>query len=161
MIVLKQNPTKKQHYVPQVYLRGFSSDESKINAYWIDNNIDERYIPIESICRENYLYELRNDSNDLIATNHIEKCLSALEGMFSEYRIQLLNKAYITENYKTKCFFTSQEKVFWKLFIAIQMLRTPKVLNEAKIFSEDFFGESVKRNSASKNLLGQLFAFFE
>lgn len=161
VIVLKQNPTKKQHYVPQVYLRGFSSDKSKINAYWIDNNIDERYIPIDSICRENYLYELRNDSNDLIATNHIEKCLSALEGMFSEYRIQLLNKAYITENYKTKCFFTSQEKVFWKLFIAIQMLRTPKVLNEAKIFSEDFFGESLKRNSASNIVLGQLFPFFQ
>lgn len=77
------------------------------------------------------------------------------------YTVDNKTHTVITENYKTKCFFTSQEKVFWKLFIAIQMLRTPKVLNEAKIFSEDFFGESLKRNSTSNIVLGQFFPFFQ
>lgn len=160
---MKKKPTRKQHYVPQVYLKGFSNCGNMINAYWSDNNgiIKEKCVPIESICRENYLYELKNDSNELIAINYIEKCLSVIEGEFSEYRNILLKKAFNEKYKETKCFFSAEEKDFWTLYIGFQMLRTPNVLNEAKSFSRDYFGESLGGNLSDNIAILQCLPFLK
>ncbi len=111
---MKKKPTRKQHYVPQVYLKGFSNCGNMINAYWSDNNgiIKEKCVPIESICRENYLYELKNDSNELIAINYIEKCLSVIEGEFSEYRNILLKKLLMKNTKKQNVSFRRKKRIF-------------------------------------------------
>ena len=143
-------PTKKQHYVPQVYLKGFSSDEVHVyrNELNKDRIISSKLVPIESIFRKKYLYEIRDSNNSFVALNHVEKCLSALEGMFSAYRNKLSSKAFNKENYKTKCFFTAEEKTFWKLFVVLQMLRSPAVLEVARQFSAEHFGNSIPTNDA-------------
>ena len=123
--------TKKQHYVPQVYLRGFSTNNKQIWSYTIDSLDNGKYVPIESICRENYLYEVKDNEGNWLTPNWIEKILSKLEGMFAENLRRIEKKAFLTENYRTKCFLTKDEKVFWKLFVAIQMMRSPIVLHEA------------------------------
>ena len=38
---------------------------------------------------------------------------------------------FLKENYRTKSFLTTEEKTFWKLFVAVQMMRSPVVLREA------------------------------
>lgn len=160
---MKKKPTRKQHYVPQVYLKGFSNCGNMINAYWSDNNdiIKEKCVPIESICREKYLYELKNDSDELIAVNYIEKCLSVIEGKFSGYRNILLKKAFNEGNQKTKCFFSAEEKAFWILYIVIQMLRTPNVLNEAKSFSRECFGKYLSGNLSDNIAISQCLPFLK
>lgn len=126
-----KNITKKQHYVPQVYLRGFSNDNKQIWSYTIDSLDNGKYVPIKSICRENYLYEVKDDDGNWLAPNWIERVLSILERMFTDNLQGLKKKAFSKANYRTKSFLTTQEKNFWKLFVAMQLMRSPVVLHEA------------------------------
>ena len=123
--------TKRQHYVPQVYLRSFSKDKKHIWSCTIDPLKKGKCVPIESVCSEKYLYEVKDEAGNLIAPNWIEKNLSGVEGLFASNLKKIESKAFLKENYKTKCFLTTQEKTFWKLFVAIQMMRNPVVLDEA------------------------------
>ena len=67
---MSKNVTKNQHYVPQVYLRGFSKDyepgikapeKGGVYGYDLINRFQSLDVPIESVCRETYLYEIKND----------------------------------------------------------------------------------------------------
>lgn len=111
-----QNITKKQHYIPQVYLRGFSpeyndkSHEISCSGYTIycydltKTTQSYKPVPIKSVCYKNYLYEVTGDDGEIVLPNHLEKCFSALEKMFGTYRHILETKAFITENYTTNYF---------------------------------------------------------
>lgn len=147
---MMNKPTKKQHYVPQVYLRGFSSDEVFVIRNELESQciVSSKSVPIQSICREDFLYEIKDSEGSYIALNFIEKYFSALEAMFSIYREQLINKAFIKDNQRTKCFFTAEEKCFWKLYVVLQMLRLPKVLEVARQFSAEYFEDSLSTNEA-------------
>lgn len=141
MILPLNNITRKQHYVPQVYLRGFSPEYSRekelryptekhtIYCYKLGEKDQlKRAIPIKSICYEKNLYELQDDSGQFIIGNYFEHCFAELERMFGEYRRKLEAKAFIKDNLKTKCFLTKNEKVFWTTYIALQVLRSPQVI---------------------------------
>lgn len=155
-----QNPTKKQHYVPQVYLRGFSQDEKCVYSFDLKTELPTQPIPIESVCRENYLYEIKDGNNDFIYMNLMENILCGLEGRFADYRRRLKNKAFIKSNYKTRCFLTNQEKDFWKVFITTQMLRSPLVLGVAEQFTGEYFGDSLNENNARAIAIAQCLPFF-
>lgn len=156
-------PTKNQHYVPQVYLKGFSRDEVHVyrNELNGDRIVSSKFVPIESIFREKYLYEIKDSNNSFVALNHVEKCLSALEGMLSTYRNQLMRKAFNKENHRTKCFFTAEEKNFWKIFVVLQMLRSPAVLDVARKFSADYFSDSLSANDAYSIATQMCLPFFK
>ena len=68
-------PTKNQHYVPRVYLKGFSCDEVHVyrNELNEDRIVSSKLVPIESIFRKKYLYEIRDSNSSFIALNHVEK----------------------------------------------------------------------------------------
>ncbi len=165
--------TEKQHYVPQVYLRGFMPgylSASKTPSDTLNNSVyahkldddgwKQRLVPIRSICYSKNIYEVRNEENEIILPNFLEKCFSVLEGMFADYRSRLESKAFIQENLKTKCFLTSEEKAFWKTFCILQVFRNPKVLDAAKGATKDFLGEElseVQVSNLSKSLCLPLF----
>jgi hypothetical protein len=67
-------PTKKQHYVPQIYLRGFSSDEEFVIRNELESQciVSSKPVPIQSICREDFLYEIKDSEGSYIALNFIE-----------------------------------------------------------------------------------------
>ena len=68
--------TEKQHYVPQVYLQGFSQDGINVYEYNFKKAAPiPNAVPIESVCREKYLYEVRNRSGEIININYIENFL--------------------------------------------------------------------------------------
>ena len=141
--------TKGEHYVPEVYLQGFSQDNATLYAYRIkDGYQPEKPVPIKSICKEKYLYELRDENDEIVAPNHLENILCHIEGLFAEYRRRLEQKAYIPSNYATKCFLTKDEKDFWKSFIAVQLVRTPKVIRMMKEEIENQFDGQLKNNQA-------------
>lgn len=156
-------PTKKQHYIPQVYLKGFSSDKPFVFAHWFtdENRISSKSVPIKTICVEKNLYEVEDKNGKIVLLNFVEKCLSFFEGKFARFFKDLERKAYNEKNLETKCFFTSDEKCFWRLFVALQMLRLPKVINCAKEFTLDYFDNSVSPNEAFFTAMKKCLPFFE
>lgn len=129
--------TKNQHYVPQVYLRGFSEDNARIWSYSLDPMDSGKFVPIKSVCYIKTLYEIRKNDGELVAQNWIEKVLSKIEGMYAEYLRALKRKAYNKENYRTKCFLSTEEKAFWKFYVTLQMMRSPSVLRKAKMITDE------------------------
>lgn len=141
----QNNITKKQHYVPQVYLRGFSPEylnsdanvieKDKYTIFFYDLTKEEQLkkpVRIKSICHENDLYEVKDEKGDIILPNYIEKHFSRLEKMFGKYREKLNKKVFQKENYKTNCFLETEEKAFWRVYIVFQILRLPETLRSAE-----------------------------
>lgn len=155
--------TKKQHYIPQVYLRGFSPEYEKENKdypsarytiYCHDLNSKKQLlqaVPIKSICYNEYLYEVTGNDGEIVLPNHLEHFFSAIEKKFSNFRDRLERKSFIEENYKTKCFLTNEEKIFWVTFILIQTLRMPQVLYIAECLSKETWGDNINSKQA-KNI---------
>lgn len=155
-----QNITKKQHYIPQVYLRGFSPEyndksheipHSRYTIYSYDLTKNTQLyepVPIKSVCYKNYLYEVTGDEGAIVLPNHLEKCFSELEKMFSKYRHKLEKKAFITENYTTNYFLTQEEKIFWVTYILLQTLRMPQVLEIAEQVSLETLEEELTNEQA-------------
>ena len=61
--------TKKQHYVPQVYLRGFSDDKKHLWSYRLNSSLEGKMVPIESVCRKHFLYEVRGNNGEIVTPN--------------------------------------------------------------------------------------------
>lgn len=78
----EQRPTKKQHYVPVVYLDGFSPDGKHIYEYSLTDGAIRVPVKIEDVCRENFLYEVRNDDGELFNINFLEKNCATLKVCF-------------------------------------------------------------------------------
>ena len=95
------NRTRKQHYVPQVYLRGFApqylnkcsenskNSKPKYGVFYYD--LQERTqskiaVPTNSVCFENDLYEVMGKSDEIVYDNRLENCFSILERRYAEFR---------------------------------------------------------------------------
>ncbi len=158
----KQKPTKDEHFVPQVYLKGFSPDNKLIyKCRTTDFFTPPEAVTIRSVCSEKYLYELKNDKGELVWPNYLEKILSNIEKLFGKHMKQLNSKAFIPSNYKSLYFFTKEEKYFWKSYISIQMMRMPQMIRmvEEEIVKQhgDVFPDNVLHAMA----LGECLPFFK
>ncbi len=181
----ENNPTKKQHYIPQVYLRGFSPNyqeknlaNEKYRIYCYDlskKTIQFQNVPIKTICYKKDFYEVTGKAGEIVLPNYLEKFFSTLEIKFSEFRKKIENKAF-AENFNTNCFLTSDEKNFWVAHIIIQILRSPQTLelaeqigaeiwqdcndkqlkNIARLFCLPFF-KSIKEGDKESLILQQMF----
>lgn len=154
------NDTKKEHFIPQVYLRGFSPEYDLPNAkaiprekyriyyYDLSTGFQSEPIPVKSQCYINDLYEVYGKDNQIILLNHIEKVLKELEIAFSHYRDELEKVAFNEENYNLKRFLRKKERIFWATYITVQLLRTPQVLEGVEIAFQDILGYQISNNEA-------------
>lgn len=117
------NITKKQHYIPQTFLKGFSNDGKTICRYDLVNKKSQNNIPIKTILADEYLYEFKDTSGQIYCPNHIEKTLSKIESKFAKYKKRLEDSVKCEHNYHSKCFLNTEEKRFWKCYILLQMVR--------------------------------------
>lgn len=124
-------------------MKGFSQDSASIYEYnFAKREAIEKPVSIESVCREQYLYEVRDQAGEIINTNYIEEVLCKYEGQFADYRRKLLQKAGIKANFNTLCFLTREEKDFWTFFTALQMMRSPFMLyGIADVLQEELQGK--------------------
>lgn len=152
--------TKKQHYVPRTYLRGFSDDEKRLWSYALEPLDSGTLVSIDSICRENYLYEIRDQAGDFVAPNFIEKVLAELEERYRPHLRKLRQKAFVEANYETRSFFTQEEKIFWKIFVAIQMMRAPEVIEAAETAAKEFLPNNISENELHMIAVSQCMPFF-
>ncbi len=131
---MKNNPTENEHYVPKVYLRAFSvpKDDRMIIQYDLNAEpVSLKCVPIKSVCFEKNLYEIRNANGEIVRQNYIENCLDVIERLFSKHRKKLFAKANKT-NLLCRSLLSNEEKMFWKLYISLQLLRYPEALKEAE-----------------------------
>lgn len=152
--------TKIQHYVPQVYLRGFSEDDTRVWSYSLESMDSGKLVPIKSVCRKKDLYEISKDNGEIVAPNWLENTLSRFEGMYADYLHALKRKAYNTENYKTRCFLSAKEKEFWRFYVTLQMMRSPSALQVAQTLIDEFYGNQLLDYSTRSLAIYQCLPFF-
>ncbi len=168
----KKNRTRNQHYIPQVYLRGFSPEYSRLEKcekkrytiYFYDfekNRMTGNSVPIKSVCYEKNLYEVTGDDGNIICQNFLEKCLSKLENMFGKYRSDLEKKAFNEENYKIKCFLKREEKAFWITYMTLQILRLPETLEIVENVAKQMFGNEIPEHKLKSAVRSICLPFFK
>ncbi len=157
----EEQHTKEQHFIPEVYLQGFSADSRFIYEYYIkaDKPIDTR-VSIESVCKEKYLYELRDQEGEIINPNYLEKILCQFEGKFADFRRQLLKKVVFEKNYETVSFLTPEEKEFWRFYTALQIARNPASLRGMKEFILNEMDEPFSDQEAQNIATAECLPFF-
>ena len=149
------NTTKKEHYVPQCYLRNFSSklNNEKINVFdkvkgevrlnqKILDNASERYfydIDVSKIIceisqdkRQGFIDMINSHMDEFEGFNKqdIEKYFSSEieEGFSSLLKSVIENTQNATKWYKTNCYsLTTNEKIPMSFYLAYQFIRTKKM----------------------------------
>ena len=155
------NQTRKEHYVPVVYLKGFSSDGCSVHYYDFQKDCATiNPVPIRSMLFEKDLYEVRNSKREIINANHIEKILQKFEDMFSDYLGRLKNKVFIPDNYLSNRLLDEDEIGFWITYTIIQLLRTPRVLSTAKDFMKEQLSDAIGETKAENLALSYCMPFF-
>ncbi len=153
--------TVKQHYVPQVYLRGFSEDKKRVYSFNLRSKKQNKQpVPIKSVCRKNHLYEIKRDAQ-IIFENYIEHILSAFEGEFAKHFRTLEEKSQDDKNYRTGSLFSNEEEAFWKGYTAIQLMRSPHTLKAAEIAIVECFGDSINDDKKRNTAISQCLPFFK
>ena len=142
------NDTKKQHFIPQCYLRNFSKD--KVHIYQFDvlsQKQISKSVPIETICYEKNMYEYKDKNGNFICRNLIEKVLGQFEGRFANVFQSIKAKAHIL-NGKTLSFLSLNEKAFLIIFLATLIVRNPNVLQEGTNLAIEILGDNITKNEA-------------
>lgn len=98
---------KKQHYVPQFYLRNFASDRSRVSLYNITNGRFVENANIRTQCYEDYFY----------GTTGMENLLSQIEGMAARLLSDLHDGRISTVN-------VNGNQMLLPVFVSIMMHRT-------------------------------------
>lgn len=153
--------TVREHYIPQFYLRNFSSDQKRIYQYEIGSNKPSKLVPIESVCCVDDLYEFKNDDGEITDRNRIEKAFAVFEGEFHNVISSIVSKARHTENLYTPCFLTQKEKAMLVFFLATSVLRTPTMVDEAQKAALKFFGDTISKQDARNLVLQELFPIYK
>jgi len=116
---------KKQHYIPQFYLKNFSDDGNQINVYHLES--EKSFLsPIKSTCQSKYFYGKDGE---------FEKVLSDIEGYQAEVIKKIVEAQSVTG--------LSKQEFFTLLtFFTLQFTRTKDAKKLADNFS-DFISENL------------------
>lgn len=111
----KEDKRKKQHFVPQLYLKNFSSQEKKFSLLNIKKNQVVNDVPYMDQCYEDYFYG---------SDKKWENELSRLEGKWAS----IFDKIILNASY-----YPSHEEIsLIKEFVVYQAHRTPSINNQIK-----------------------------
>jgi len=163
--------TKKQHYVPQCYLKAWGID-GRHQVYVYDKEKQESRINnIEDVASERYFYDfslrdiltqqdtdklhenMEGNSDDKIQI--IEQALSiGIEGPYANFLMRVIENAKkVTKWHLNNCYFLSPDsKEAFAGFLAIQYIRTAHVRNMIRDFSDEI-NQFVTKMGASPQTL--------
>lgn len=152
----KKQMTKKQHYIPQFYLRYFLDNGGEV---WAFDRLQEKIfsnVP-RNICWNDWLYETPwEDANpklgEFVLQNEIEKDFSGLEGESNTVLKRIIDVCEEPRN-KNALICNSEDKKVLTKFVVNMLLRNPWSLEQAKV---DALPEEVKENKEIQSI-SQLF----
>ena len=133
--------TRKQHYVPQVYLKSFSTKNgtNKIYSYPLSSKYADKEcltpISIRSICSEDNLYE----NLEIAPLNDLENKLGLIENNFKKNLTLLVKKTNSNKGNMSALILTSEEKEFWKIWTLLQYVRLPCRANDFNEYEKNLF----------------------
>lgn len=127
----KKAPVKNQHFVPQFYLRNFSSDKKSIGAYILKSGTFIKQASISSQASKNYFY-----SDDM----EIEVALSQIEADAAESVTKLL------QNPHSKISVTDYKRLLF--YSVIQLGRTVTAADGSVDSAKLFYHETQAYSSA-------------
>lgn len=119
--------TKKQHYVPQFYLKNFSENKHSIGLYLFKQNIIVEHSSIINSLYENFYYD---------KDNKVEKKLSEFEGEWDNIIKDVLASESLPLEYK--------KISMLKLFILITSARTKLIGKEFNEKMSEIYNQIVK-----------------
>lgn len=138
--------TKKQHYVPQFYLKNFTSDDNKL---WVFDRVKKEYYrnAPKDICFEKFLYETPwEDANPklgkYVLENQIEDYFAEKEGEYSSLLKKIIGICREPQN-KNALICNAQEKKMLASFLANIFVRNPWSLKQIE---SDLPLEELKKN---------------
>ena len=108
----------------------------------------QKQIPIETVCFETDLYELKDASNNIVEQNKIEKALSRHEKDFSEFIETISKRAKLDGNLNTSCFLTANEKAAFIGWMCLQISRYPTTISSAEEVATEMALTNDEPNSA-------------
>lgn len=135
-----QNIKKKQHYVPQFYLNGFTNNERKLYCFKKENG-QSFYAHPADICRDLFHYEVPwGQSNNLIGQNYvlqgtIEDAFGEREKVFAPTLKRIISICSSNVN-KNALICSKEEHETLCEMIADFIVRNPNSINK-KHFSEE------------------------
>lgn len=159
----KSNDTRDEHYIPIMYLKGFSEIKGKSNKekvlLWQFRTSTKEHIAVpvnaRTICFEKDLYELTSQDGTFIAQNIIENRLSQFEAKVAGV-IRCIQERSKNED----CFYcphvlNDEEKSILIIFMTLLIYRDPKTIKRGATFLEKSQGMNADeaRNYTLLNLL--------
>lgn len=172
--------TTDEHFIPQCYLKQFSSDEEHIYQYDVLSDKQTPVpVPTKSVCYQKHLYEFRDSSGVFAYRNLIERSFGIYEEEFAKTFRSIISKSRIEANYCTLCFLSTKEKALLVFFLSTMIVRNPDVLQAAQETALECFGDQITKISArnlalqtclpiykaldieERNLLNPVMRFFE
>jgi hypothetical protein len=145
----KEDKTRKEHFVPQQYLRKFSnpSPNGKKQKIWIFDKTTQKHFSsdVEDTATSDYFYDfpidiLGKDKSKIFDTNlqNLEALIAPFYKEF-ETHISSILKLGNRQNYEEEIL-SQDSKEEWSYILAVQALRTPELrelLKEVQQKSED------------------------
>lgn len=146
---MKKDITKKQHYIPQFYLRRFTDESGYLHIYDCDKH---RYF--QSVSKEfgyeKFLYETRLSKPNRIGeqfllTNDIENIFAKYEGEFDAF-LKKLDRICTPNQRKGILLLRGNEKNILRRFIANLFFRNPITMERMNLdkVPDDFFEGDAK-----------------
>lgn len=133
--------TKKQHFIPEFYLKNFCAEDGKLAVYDCRYNKYHRKTPAQ-ICYEKYLYETKVDSDseseEFVLVNEIENYFRDKETIYSECIDRIL-KTCDSSVGNRRCICTKVDMEVLDDFVSNMLLRNPLLYN--KIDDSDLYQE--------------------
>jgi len=121
---------KKQHYVPKLYMRGFT-DNGRLPSYQLDHRQEFPPTSIHNLCYENYFYS--EDEED-------EENLMKLEDRFAS----VVNNIREAESYSV--LETAEDRMFFYIFLTHTHARTKNAKIESRETSNDLLKALLEAN---------------
>lgn len=142
-------PTKKQHYIPRMLLKRFTTFHIPMRKpliYQYDKEkVIERLVDIYDICRKNNLYEIKDETGVISdkEINLIEHGFSRLESKWNDIIDKVEQEEYITEN----------ERGMLCVLLVLQLIRVPEVMKLTSEWLHDTsadIGKPLTKNEADR-----------
>ena len=121
---------KKQHYVPKLYMRGFTNNEC-LPSYQLGHRQEFQPTSINNLCYEDYFYDKEGDTED---------ALSELEGRFASVLQD------IWENESLSALDSTEDWMFFLIFLTHTHSRTKTAKMESRETSTDMLQVFLEAN---------------
>lgn len=133
--------TKRQHYIPQFYLKRFTDEEGYLHVYDMENKKYFHTAPINFGC-ENNLYETPISTpnklgEQFLLRNDIENTFARYEGEFASFLKRLDHICTPNQNPNALILNKEEKEILYRLISNI-LLRNPITMDELELNNTDY-----------------------